>query len=229
MTVENVSAPPLGNIRTDDAQYGTADRTASAQGLSSDFETFLKMLTAQARYQDPLEPIDSTEYAAQLAQFSMVEQQVQTNEKLASLVAQLGSANMATLSGWIGQEVRSQGAALFDGSPITLAYSPAKGADQVALVVSDDEGREVQRLPLPLSGGEVKWSGMDEKGVPLPAGTYSFDILSMTRGETIGRTPASFYGGVAEVQLREGKTVLILDSGQEILAASVDAIRRPPA
>ncbi|MFC3118682.1 flagellar hook capping FlgD N-terminal domain-containing protein [Jhaorihella thermophila] len=110
-------------------------------------------MTAQARYQDPLKPIDSTEYAAQLAQFSMVEQQVQTNEKLASLVAQLGSANMAMLSGWIGQEVRSHGAALFDGSPITLAYSPAKGADQVALVVSDGEGREVQRLPLPLSGG----------------------------------------------------------------------------
>ena len=70
---------------------------------------------------------------------------------------------------------------------------------------------------------------MDENGVPLPADTYSFDILSVSRGETIDRTPAAFYGGVAEVQLREGKTVLILDSGQEILASSVDAIRRPPA
>jgi len=61
-----------------------------ATGIASDFETFLKMLTAQARYQDPLEPIDSTEYSAQLAQFSMVEQQVQGNDLLTAMQAQLG-------------------------------------------------------------------------------------------------------------------------------------------
>ena len=53
--------------------------------LSSDFETFIRMLTTQAKYQDPLEPIDSSEYAAQLAQFSMVEQQVKSNDILAQL------------------------------------------------------------------------------------------------------------------------------------------------
>ncbi|MEP0702358.1 MAG: flagellar hook capping FlgD N-terminal domain-containing protein, partial [Lentilitoribacter sp.] len=53
----------------------TSAQTETSNALASDFETFLKMLTAQARYQDPLEPIDSSEYAAQLAQFSMVEQQ----------------------------------------------------------------------------------------------------------------------------------------------------------
>lgn len=57
--------------------FGTA---ATSSVLSSDFEVFLQMLTAQAEYQDPLEPIDSSEYAAQLAQFSMVEQQVMTND-----------------------------------------------------------------------------------------------------------------------------------------------------
>ena len=60
--------------------------SARQSALTSDFDTFLKMLTAQAKYQDPLEPLDSTEYAAQLAQFSMVEQQVQTNEQLLSLI-----------------------------------------------------------------------------------------------------------------------------------------------
>ena len=54
----------------------TGTSPSSTSALTSDFETFLKMLTTQARYQDPLEPLDSQEYASQLAQFSMVEQQV---------------------------------------------------------------------------------------------------------------------------------------------------------
>lgn len=75
--------------------------------LSSDFETFIKMLTTQAKYQDPLEPIDSSEYAAQLAQFSMVEQQVQSNELLAHLTEQLGGSNMAGMANWIGMGAHS--------------------------------------------------------------------------------------------------------------------------
>ncbi len=79
------------------AQATTGSTEANAV-LSSDFETFLQMLTAQARYQDPLEPIDSSEYAAQLAQFSMVEQQVQSNELLQALSAQMSASAIGQLN-----------------------------------------------------------------------------------------------------------------------------------
>lgn len=88
------------------------DQTAAV--LSSDFETLLQMLTAQARYQDPLEPMDSSEYAAQLAQFSMVEQQVQSNELLQSLGDQLGQSNIAQMASWIGMEARTTAPVQFD-------------------------------------------------------------------------------------------------------------------
>ena len=91
--------------------------------MSSDFETFIKMLTTQAKYQDPLEPIDSSAYAAQLAQFSMVEQQVQSNELLTALTEQLGGSNMAGMANWIGMEARTTAPAYFDGAPITVAPS----------------------------------------------------------------------------------------------------------
>lgn len=77
----------------------------SSSVLSSDFETFLKMLTVQAKYQDPLEPIDSSEYSAQLAQFSSVEQQVLTNDLLTALTGQLGGSGMAQFASWIGMEI----------------------------------------------------------------------------------------------------------------------------
>ena len=87
----------------------TAEAVNSRAGaaLVSDFETFLQMLTAQARYQDPLEPLDSSQYASQLAQFSMVEQQVLTNDTLVQLTGQTGAANLAALAGWVGMEARA--------------------------------------------------------------------------------------------------------------------------
>ena len=88
-------------------QRAVAAQAQTKAVLSSDFETFLKMLTAQARFQDPLEPIDSSEYAAQLAQFSMVEQQVLSNDLLAQLGAQLGNGAIGQMASWIGMEART--------------------------------------------------------------------------------------------------------------------------
>ncbi len=75
--------------------------------IGSDFQTFLEMLTVQMRNQDPLNPIDSTEYAAQLAAFSTVEQAVLTNDLLKSLAAQMGDSSMSQLAGWVGMEART--------------------------------------------------------------------------------------------------------------------------
>ncbi|MCH5375599.1 MAG: flagellar hook assembly protein FlgD, partial [Planctomycetes bacterium] len=106
----------------------TASKTAASSDqetsvLTSDFNTFLKMLTAQARNQDPLEPLDSTQYASQLAQFSMVEQQVKTNDSLNLLSGQFGVSNMAALASWVGMEARAATTAYFDGSALTLSPS----------------------------------------------------------------------------------------------------------
>lgn len=59
--------------------------TSSSGALTSDFDTFLRMLTVQMQNQDPLDPVDSADYAVQLATFSGVEQQVRTNELLTEL------------------------------------------------------------------------------------------------------------------------------------------------
>ena len=73
----------------------TQGQAGSASVISSDFETFLKMLTAQMENQDPLNPMDSADYAVQLATFSSVEQQVLTNDLLQAMTLQLGSSGMA--------------------------------------------------------------------------------------------------------------------------------------
>ncbi|MGJ8618573.1 MAG: flagellar hook capping FlgD N-terminal domain-containing protein [Sulfitobacter sp.] len=195
--------------------------------LSSDFETFLKMLTAQARYQDPLEPIDSSEYAAQLAQFSMVEQQVLSNDLLAALTAQLGSGNMAQMANWIGMEARTTAPVQFDGSLITINPNPAAVSDEVFLVVYDSTGQEVQRMSIPVSAEPVEWAGVSDDGTPFESGLYSFEVESRANGDLLLKDPAETYARITEARTQAGETVLILEGGSAVLASSVSGLREP--
>lgn len=206
----------------------TPERGSGARSvLSSDFETFLKMLTAQARYQDPLEPLDSSEYAAQLAQFSTVEQQVMTNDLLNAMMSQLASANMAQLAGWIGMEARTTSGAYFDGAPVTIIPAPASAAEQVDLIVYDAAGQEVQRRNLPVSTDPVQWAGVADDGTPFASGVYTFKVESSTNGKVVSNTTAEAYSKVTEVRTQGNGTVLILEGGTAVPASSVSALRQP--
>lgn len=205
---------------------GTQGAAASGNTvLSSDFETFLKMLTAQAKYQDPLEPIDSSEYAAQLAQFSMVEQQVLSNDLLTALTAQLGSGNMAQMANWIGMEARTTAPVQFDGSPITINPNPAAVSDEVFLVVYDGNGQEVQRTSIPVSAEPVEWAGVSDDGTPFENGLYSFEVESRANGQLLLTDPAETYARITEARTQAGETVLILEGGSAVLASSVSGLR----
>ena len=102
-----------------------ATASTGATAISSDFNTFLRMLTVQMQNQDPLNPIDSADYAVQLATFSGVEQQVKTNQLLADMQGKFQQLGMAEMASWIGKEARSAAPVSYDGSPVTLSPNPA--------------------------------------------------------------------------------------------------------
>lgn len=216
----------LSAANTQQSGTGPTPNASKSSGLASDFDTFLKMLTAQARYQDPLEPIDSTEFSSQLAQFSMVEQQVKTNDALAALSGQMSIANMASLASWVGMEARAVTPAFFDGSPITISPSPAANSDRAELVVLDQAGKEVQRAAIPVSTDPIEWAGVDDDGNPFGEGTYSFTVESYRDEELILSAPAEVYGKVAEAQVQNGQVVLILEGGLAVLSSSVTGLRQ---
>ena len=193
--------------------------------LSSDFETFLKMLTAQARFQDPLEPIDSSEYAAQLAQFSMVEQQVLSNDLLSALATQLGSGTMAQMASWIGMDARTTAPVKFEGSPITVLPQSEPGADEAILIVLDARGTEVQRQQISLGSEPVEWSGVADDGSPFASGLYAFKVESRAFGEPIGTGDAETYAMITEARRQGTETLLTLEGGSTISADQVQAIR----
>lgn len=197
--------------------------------VSSDFETFLKMLTVQMKNQDPLDPVKSEDYSVQLATFSGVEQQVLTNELLTNMMSQLTATGMAQYAGWVGMEVRAPMPAEFNGDPIALATKGVPTADAAILSVTDSFGNEVQRVAVPPMTESIQWTGVLDDGNLARAGNYSFAIESYSAGEIIAFQSAEVYARVIEARSDAGQTTLVTAGGVEIPAASVSGLREPTA
>lgn len=221
---------------TSQTQPVTTAKPAAAQEpqpngamISSDFQTFLKMLTTQMENQDPLNPMDSTDFAVQLATFSGVEQQVKTNDLLDVMSAQLGAMNMSDLAGWVGMEARAVASAWFEDTPITLHPEPASGAQRTIIEVRDASGVPVDRVEVPVSDAPLQWAGVTTGGQTLPPGQYSFHLQSYSNDEQIGDEQIAVFSEVVEARVEEGETVLVLASGDEVPASDIAALREPPA
>ena len=199
----------------------------SSTGITSDFDTFLQMLTVQMQNQDPLNPVDSTDYATQLATFSGVEQAVLTNDLLEALSSQLVSSGLADMAAWVGKEARAATPAYFDGAPITISPNPAVLADHAEIVVRDNYGTEIQRFDVPVSAEPIEWAGVAPGGTAYPSGLYSFELISSLEGEVLTQDVAEVYSAVTEVRAQGGETLLILEGGTAIVTSQVSALREP--
>jgi flagellar basal-body rod modification protein FlgD len=201
-----------------------AEETA-ATAVAGDFETFLTLLTTQMRNQDPLKPMDSTEFVAQLAAFSGVEQQVRANDRLESILEVLSGGSPAGLAEWIGREGRVAAKAAFDGAPVEVALTPEPGADRGVLVVRNDFDQVVARLPVEPGAGTVTWDGTDAMGAAAPHGRYGFTLESYVGESLLGSSPGKVFASVREVRIADGAPVLVLDDGAQVPLDEVAGVR----
>ena len=214
-------------INTLTAATAVAAPAPKTSAISSDFTTFLKMLTTQLKNQDPLKPIDSADYAVQLATFSGVEQQVKTNQLLEGLASQFGVMGMSQLAAWVGQEARSSGPVWMDGDKVTLAPEPKAGSDRAVLVVRNSEGTIVAREDVSPSASSYDWFGADIAGNPLVTGKYSLTLESYAGENLIGTGTVQSYARIMEAKNGPSGTTLILEGGIEVAAKDITALRIP--
>lgn len=208
----------------------SAASPATGQGtskISSDFTTFLKMLTVQMQNQDPLNPIDSSDYAVQLATFSGVEQQVQTNQLLAEMAGRFAQLGMSEMAGWIGQEARSNAPVWYDGSAVSLSPNPAVGSTRAVIVVKDAQGNLVSREEIPPTAAPYQWLGADATGEPLPEGRYQIALESWNGEQLIDTHAVEHYARVIEARGGSDGTRLVLQGGIEVAASAVTGLRLP--
>ena len=221
MEIAQIPAQDQSTINTDQPT-----KTAKPQ-ISSDFETFLRMLTVQMRNQDPLNPIDSTDYAVQLATFSSVEQQVRTNDLLSGIADQIGGGSVQQLAGWIGMEALVRAPVQYAGTPIHIRPQVADGAHAGMLVVRNGSGNVVDRRPLALSENTLTWTGVDAQGAALPPGAYRFEVESYAAGSLFDRKTAQVYSRITEARTEDGLVLLRLSDGTEVDSSLVTGLRAP--
>jgi flagellar basal-body rod modification protein FlgD len=206
-----------------------AGQPSPKNALSSDFETFLRMLTTQMENQDPLNPMASTEFATQLATFSSVEQQTKSNELLSKMATQLNILSMGQLTGWVGMEARTSGAIWTDGRAVSFTPEPASAADRMAIVARDADGAIAGRVAMEASDARLSWTPAGSSGAPLPPGAYSFELESLSNGEVVRTDPLEVYAPIVEVRNEDGATSLILQGGVKVAPETVSALRQPGA
>jgi flagellar basal-body rod modification protein FlgD len=205
---------------------GDANGVSSGASLQNDF---LKLLVAQMRFQDPLNPLDGADFTAQLAQFSSLEQLQNIGNKLDEsvdtdmlLARSINNTLAATL---IGKSIRAvNDSFVYDGSQSPeLRFDLSDRASRVNVEVMNQDGVVVRTLTaynIDAGDGSIVWNGKDSSGSTVPEGTY-YVRLSATdaNGDQVDVQPLTI-GTVSGVRFIDGNPVLLVD-GREIAFGSV--------
>jgi len=187
------------------AAAAAATQTTKAKtSLSGNFDTFLQLLTAQLQNQDPLEPMDSSKFTEQLVSYSQVEQQINTNANLESLLALSTVSLGASAVGYLGKTALTLGplSALDEGAA-AWRYSLPSDAQSVKLSIVDANGKVVRSLDGDKTAGahEFVWDGKNGTGTALPEGTYKLLINATAADQSAIASQISGMGLVKEVDM----------------------------
>ncbi len=197
------------------ALAGSQEKTTnSSNKLAKDLDSFLLLLTSQLKNQDPLSPMDSTEFTNQLTQFAQVEQQINLNASLNNLIGLTQQSIVSNAVNYIGKTVEGQSSQVpLSGGSLKAAYGLMADAKSVNVVVRDDTGNIVFNKSGEVGKGvhEFLWDGKDSMGVQLKDGTYEISITSLDGQDKPVENYVTAFGKVTGVTSINGTTVLLLD------------------
>ena len=179
-------------------QASTASNASSSTSATDDQnsmgkEDFLTLLVAQLQNQDPLNPDDPTEFTAQLAQFSSLEQLFTLNESMNNLVASNASSDRLSTLTTIGKEVAYHGDKFeYTGTPIEVGYQLDGVADSITLSLQQNGTTVATLKGVDLSEGShfITWDGLTDDGQIAPVGEYRVVInAKAVDGESVAAAP----------------------------------------
>ncbi len=198
---------------TSSASAGTTSSTGW-DSITSDFSVFLELLTAQLKSQDPLDPMDTSEFTGQLVQYASLEQQVKTNDQLTELVSAVNALTSASATGYIGYTVEADGdtAPLQDGQASWI-YELDKTASAATLTITDESGAVVWTGEGSTDSGRnaFTWDGITSAGVQLTEGAYTLSITATDSDGDAVDGSIHAVGRVTGVDSSSGSTQLEMD------------------
>jgi flagellar basal-body rod modification protein FlgD len=201
-------------------------QSQATQQLAGNFDTFLKLLTTQLQNQDPMSPMDSNQFTQQLVAFSGVEQQINTNDNLQSLIALSLSQQASAAVNYIGHSVVMTGGkgALQNGA-VDWTYNLSAPASGTTLTVTDASGKVVYTGSGNTAAGnnDFAWDGKDSSGNQLPDGQYTLSVqAAASDGSAITSSIAS-KAMVTAVDM-SGTTPMLVLGAMEIPLSEVSMV-----
>jgi flagellar basal-body rod modification protein FlgD len=224
----NIASPIVSGTTQLPASSSSNSSISSSTGstLAGNFQTFLTMLTTQLQNQNPLDPLDTNQFTQQLVQFASVEQQLKTNDELASLVS-LQQATQATQAlGFVGKT------AVVDGNTTALSNSSAAWqlnvptTSTVNISIANSKGQTVFTGTYSANAGDNQpftWNGQGNDGTQWPDGLYT---MTATAADSSGNSVAvstQVGGTVSSVDLTQTPPLLSIN-GQSYTISQVKRI-----
>ena len=207
------------------ADSSTYSSTTTAKKANTmDKDAFLTMLLAQLKNQNPLNPMDGTQFAAQLAQFSSLEQLQNLNTTMSSLPAYMKSFNNAQMVGMIGNEAVAKGNVVnVSGSTTNIPFSLPSDIQKGTINIYNSSGSKVGTASLGSLKAGINSVGWNTSG--LSTGNYTFDISATDASGKAVTADALISGKVTGASFKNDIAYLTIN-GQEVAFSNVVAINK---
>lgn len=198
--------------------------TTNSPTLADNFQTFLQLLTTQLQNQNPLDPLDTNQFTQQLVQFAQVEQQLKSNDQLATLISVQQSMQTTQALGYVGHIVAIEGKTTTLANGVAGWSFNATKPSTATINIQNAAGSTVYTGTFSLQAGTQNfvWDGKDNNGNTMPDGEYT---LSITATDANGQTTAvstEIQGVVDSVDV--SKTPPVLNVGGKDY--TIDKIKR---
>jgi len=223
-TATDTSSNSVFNIlqqqQANNAASGSGSSSSSGQSpndalnsLSGDYSNFLTLLTTQLKNQDPLSPMDTTQFTQQLVEFSNVEQQINGNKKLDQLIGLQSTANAYGAVGFVGTTISANSDQLpLQSGKAKFDYKIEHTSGAATLKILDAAGNIVMLKQVDATVGThpVEWDGTDYFGNQLPDGAYTVAVSYQDANGKSYDAPITTYGKVDSAEISDGTVTLKL-------------------
>jgi flagellar basal-body rod modification protein FlgD len=225
----NTPSPVVSGTTPLPASSGSSAASTNAlasQQIAGNFQSFLTLLTTQLQNQNPLDPLDTNQFTQQLVEFAGVEQQLNTNDSLATLVSLQQSAQATQALGFVGKTavVNGKTAALSNGAATWQLSIPSNG--NVDITIANSTGQTVFTGSYSVAAGDNQpftWNGQGNDGTQWPAGSYTLTATAKDSSNNSVAVGTAIQGVVNSVDLTQSPPLLSIN-GETYTVSQIQSI-----
>ena len=205
--------PILGGVNSTPAADPNSQAAVAQKKLDEDLNRFLTLLITQLENQDPLDPMDASEFTSQLVQFASVEQQISQNSNLEKLLNVTQTSQVGDMVSFIGTEIEYSGDLFeLEGELAKFTYTLDSKAAKVDIAVRDQSGRTVFNAVGENDIGThgFVWDGTGNSGLPQPDGPYTLIVSAIGPDGEIQGVKKTVFGQVSGAGAEDGVVSLFI-------------------